>query len=420
MKRLTFLLTILFVLVSLLIATPGSARATSSFPNVPSGYAYATYTTVPSGSGYATYGPSIPVGLSCTAPSTTGTLTNSGNITSVNSLVNSGTATSTITVNRTATALSVTSTADVKNLKLLGGLISANDLKATVTSTSNASGTTSMNNSQFSGLSITGIPVPANPTPNTKLSIPLVGTVTLNEQSGPFNATNSTSISVIAMDVRITQTNSLGFPVGSHIIVAYAQSGIQLSAVAATAYGLYALGLGGSVPSVGPTAAVGISCKGGSATNTVNTLNSPVIGSTANESSSASGQIIGSTSHATSQNHISNLNLLTGFASADSITTTATADFNGTTGSSSGSAVFQNGKLNGQSVPNNPAPNTRVNLPGIGYAIENEQFGSSSSSGASKTVFALDIYVTTAGNSLNLPAGARIIVSVATAAVASS
>ena len=221
------------------------------------------------------------------------------------------------------------------------------------------------------------------------------------------------------MDVSITQTNSLGFPVGSRIIVAWAQSGILPASVTASAYGVYALGLGGSVPSVGPVATAAISCSGGSATNSVSTLNSSVIGSTGTESSSASGQITGSTSHATSQNQISNLNLLSGFASATSITTTATADLNGTTGSSSGSTVFQNGKLNGQPLSNNPAPNTRVNLPGIGYAIENEQSGSSSSSLASKTVIGLDIYVTTANNSLHLPVGSRIIVSRATAGVAS-
>ncbi len=406
-------------MLSLSIATAGTTHATSGFPGVPTGYAYATYTSVPSGSGNVTYGPSIPVALSCTTPPATNTLTNSGNITSVNTLVNSGTATSTITVNRTATDLSVTSTADVKNLKLLGGLITSNDLKASVTSTSNASGTTSVNNSQFSGLTVSGATVPTNPPPNTKLSIPQVGTVTLNEQYGPINATKSTSIRVIAMDVSITQTNSLGFPVGSRIIVAWAQSGIMPASVTATAYGVYALGLGGSVPSVGPVATAAISCSGGSATNSVSTLNSSVIGSTGTESSSASGQITGSTSHATSQNQISNLNLLSGFASATSITTTATADLNGTTGSSSGSTVFQNGKLNGQPLSNNPAPNTRVNLPGIGYAIENEQSGSSSSSLASKTVIGLDIFVTTASNSLHLPVGSRIIVSVATAGVAS-
>ena len=427
MKRLTVSLITMFVLLVLSVVNVSAASisrtvqasgASGNFPGIPTGYAYATYTSVPGGTGNVTYGPSIPVSLNCTTSPTSNTLTNSGVITPVNPLVNSGTATSTITVTRSATALSVQTTEDIKNLKLLGGLITANDLQASVNSTSTASGATSKNSSQFGGLTISGVNQPTNPAPNTTLSIPLVGSVTLNEQSGPSNGLHSTSISVIMMDVRVTQSNALGLVVGSRIIVAYAQSAILPSAVIATAYGLYAIDLGGSVPAVGPAAAVGISCSGGSSTNTVNSFNASIIGGTGSETSSVSGHISSTDSNATSHNMVSALNLLSGFASAQSISTTAMADANNTTASSSGSAVFDNGQLDGTALPDNPAPNTRENLPGIGYAILNEQYGSSSATSATITVIGMDIHVTTANNSLNLPAGARILISVVIAAAA--
>ncbi len=424
MKRVTVMLITLFVLLVLSVVTVSAAsisrtvQASSNFAGIPTGYAYAIYTSVPSGTGNVTYGPSIPVSLNCTTSPASNTLTNSGVITPVNPLVNSGTATSTITVNRSATALSVQTTEDIKNLKLLGGLITANDLQASVSSTSTASGATSVNNSQFGGLTVSGVSEPTNPAPNTTLSIPLVGSVTLNEQSGPSNGLHSTSIGVIMMDVRVTQSNALGLVVGSRIIVAHAQSAILPSAVAATAYGLYAIDLGGSVPAVGPAAAAGISCSGGSSTNAVNSFSSTITGSTGSETSSVSGHISASDSNATSHNTVSTLNLLNSFASAQSISTTATADANGTTVSSSASAVFDNGQIDGTALPNNPAPNTRENLAGIGYVILNEQYGSSSASSASITVIGMDIHVNTANNPLNLPVGARILISVAIAGAA--
>jgi hypothetical protein len=423
-KRTTLSLIALFMLLSLsavnvsatnISRTARASNVSSGFPGFASGYVYAIYASVPGGSGNITYGPSISVGVSCTTPTASSTLTKSGTIIPINSLVNSGTATSTITVNRTATALSIQSTEEIKNLKLLGGLITASDLKAHVSSTSTTSGTSSTNDSAFSGLNISGISESIDPAPNTTRSIPLVGTVTLNEQAGPTNGLHSSKIAVIMMDVRVTRSNTLGFAVGSRIIVAYARSGILPSAVTATAYGLYAFPLGSSIPAAGPVALTGIECDGGSSTNTVNSFNSATFGSTGYETSSASGQITASDATATSHNNISTLNLLNSFASAESITTTATADVNGTTGSSSGSTVFVNGNLNGTPLSDNPAPNTRENLPGIGYAIVNEQFASNSSSNATQTVIAMDIYVNTANNPLNLPVGTRILVGVATA-----
>ncbi|HZU68978.1 MAG TPA: choice-of-anchor P family protein [Ktedonobacteraceae bacterium] len=422
-KRLIIALIALSALLPSTVAVANAASAiprSSLFPGVPNAYGYAVYVLAPSGSGGTSYGPSVPVGLSCTTPPGTNSITNSGPALPADPLILSGTANASITLNRTQGSLTIQTSEDIHNLSLLGGVIAANDIHALVTSTSSPAGASSTNSSTFSGLMVNGTPENNNPAPNTKLSLPGLGSVILNEQSGPFNGSNSTSIGVVAMDIQISSSNSLGIATGTRIVLAFVQSAIAPAAVTATTYGLYGLGLGGSTPNVGPGAVAGISCKGGSSSSSSSGISSSAIGSTGTEASSASGQLTSSSAVASSQNSISNLNLLSGLVSANKVTTLANASWNSSGSSSrSGSATFQNASVDGTALPTNPAPNTRENLPGIGYALINEQSGSNDSSGANETVIAIDIYVTVANNSLGLPVGARIIVSLASAGASS-
>ena len=424
MKRITILFVTLFALALLALSSVSAASvskaltASNTFPGVPNGYGYAAYVISPTGSGSANYGPSVPVGLSCTTPPTTNTVTNSGPAFSQGTLVGSGSTVSTITIGRTATNVTVQTSVDIHNLGILGGIIAANDVHAIVTSTAAASGATSTNSSSFSGLTVAGLPVNSNPAPNTTMALPGLGSVVLNEQSGPSNSPHTTSIGVIMMDVHITGLNSAGLAPGTRIIIAYVQSAVLPAALTANAYAFYASGLGGSNPTVGPVAIAGVSCRGGSSTIGSNGTTLPTVGSTGNETSSASGQITSSGVTATAQNSISNVNLLNGLVSADKVATIANAAWNGT-GSRSGSTTFVNAKVAGSALPTNPPPNTRENLPGIGYVIVNEQSGSNNASGASENVIGMDIYITVSNNSLNLPVGTRIIVSRSSAGASS-
>ncbi len=419
MKRIMALLVPLFLLLSLSICTASTVRAaaSSTFKSVPNGNAYAAYVIVPHGTGTITYGPSVPVSLSCTAPPPASPLTNSGPAVPLGPLAGGGTAQSMITVTRTSSSDTVRVSEDIKGLSILAGLIQADEVHALVTSTATPTGATSTSTSSFSRLTVAGLPVNNNPAPNTTLNLPGLGSIILNEQSGPTNGANTTSIGVVMMDIRISLLNGLGFPVGSRIIIGFANSASLPSAVGASAYGLYAQGLGGSTPSIGPLAAAGISCSGGSSTVTANAISEPNVGNVGSETSSASGQTTPTSANAKSSNSTSALNLLSGLIQASQVTTTANAAWNGT-GTSSGSTVFQNGTVNGVPLASNPAPNTRINLSGLGFVIVNEQSGSSNASGASEAVIGLDINITVT-NSLGLPVGARIIVSRSYAAAAS-
>ena len=419
MKRIMALLVPLFLLLSLSICTASTVRAaaSSTFKSVPNGYAYAAYVIVPHGTGTITYGPSVPVSLSCTAPPLASPLTNSGPAVPVGPLAGGGTAQSMITVTRTSSSDTVRVSEDIKGLSILASLIQADEVHAIVTSIATPTGATSTSNSSFSGLTVAGLPVNNNPAPNTTLNLPGLGSLILNEQSGPTNGANTTSITVVMMDIRISLLNGLGLPVGSRIIIGVASSASLPSAVGASAYGFYAQGLGGSTPSIGPLAVAGIGCSGGSSTVTANATSEPGVGNVGSETSSASGQTTPTSANAKSSNSTSASNLLAGLIQASQVTTTANAAWNGT-GTSSGSTVFQNGTVNGMPLANNPAPNTRMNLPGLGFVIVNEQSGSSNASGASIVVIGLDINITVT-NSLGLPVGARIIVSRSSAAATS-
>ena len=419
MKRIMALLVTLLLLLSLSVYTASTVRAaaSSSFTSVPNGSAYAAYVIVPRGTGTITYGPSVPVSLSCVAPPPASPLTNSGPALPLGPLAGGGTAQSMITVTRSSSSDTVQVSEDIQGLSILAGLIKADQLHAIVSSTVTPTGATSTNNSSFSGLTVVGLPVNNNPAPNTTLNLPGLGSIILNEQSGPTNGANTTSISVVMMDIRISLLNGFGLPVGSRVIIGAASSASLASAVGAGAYGLYAQTPGGSIASVGPLAATGIGCSGGSSTVTANAISVPIVGNVGSETSSASGQTTATSANAKSSNSTSTLNLLSSLIQASQVTTTANAAWNGS-GTSSGSTVFQNGMVNGVPLANNPAPNTRINLPGLGFVIVNEQSSSSNASAASEVVTGLDINITVT-NSLGLPVGARIIVSRSSAAASS-
>lgn len=122
-----------------------------------------------------------------------------------------------------------------------------------------------------------------------------------------------------------------------------------------------------------------------------------------------SGQITASESTVNSTSEIGAINLLEGRIQADSLTATANARLQGTTGSATGSVSLVGASVGGIELAANPAPNTRVNLPGIGRVIMNQQIKQVSSTRVSMEVNALVVIVTT-DNPLGLPVGTRIIV----------
>lgn len=416
MKR--FVCTVALVVV-IFVTLPLStlvAQATGSFASLPSGHAYVAYTT-PAISGVINSGSVIaPAGITCTKASTAST-NQVANI-AVGSLVDSGSANTVVTNTQTATSGTIQSSVTVQNVSLLAGLVRATKLQAMLTSTASASGAnTTVKQASFSGLSIAGIPLLYNPAPNTKLSLVGLGSVTLNEQS-LSNGSTSSNGSVNMIDIHVTVANNLiGLPVNTQIIVGHVDSSETIEPAPGTAqaesYGLFA-GVSSQVI-LAPVAPAYTGCAGGSGQSNV-TSKTYSFGSAGVITDTASGSITSSSSTASAQSTISEPNLLGGLIKANLIVSKANASF-GTTGSVSSSVTFSNLTIGGVAQSNNPAPNTSITLPGLGYATLNEQAQVLNSTAAIVSEYAIDIHITTAANIFGLGVGARIVIGASVANV---
>jgi len=115
-------------------------------------------------------------------------------------------------------------TATVEDLSLLGDLVTANVVKSVAQDTfRDGRRISSTNGTRFAGLTVAGVPVPVDVAPNTRLSLPGIGYVIVNEQKVP-SPTSTQRLQVNGLHVFVTRNNTLGLPIGTQIVVAHADS----------------------------------------------------------------------------------------------------------------------------------------------------------------------------------------------------
>ncbi|HLZ63252.1 MAG TPA: choice-of-anchor P family protein [Ktedonosporobacter sp.] len=423
--KFTFVLvTTLFLILSLeafsptaRAATDGVSTSSNTLTGIASGSAYAGFLKVSAGSSIASVGPLFPTRLGCALSNHT--MSASGASINLGGFVSSGSLADTTTTSRTSGSVTVKASSSVQNVSLLSGLITATAINTVASSTADSSTASSSNSSTFVGLALAGVPIFDTPAPNTTISLPALGSVTLNEQVGPSNSSNATGISVTAIDIKVTVNNIFGLSVGTRILIAHAQTSFNRTAmpaaVSANAYALYVLVKAGSGSvSSGPWSLAEIGCTGGDTSVSLAGVSVPGIASTGTISDTAFGKITSSSANANSSSAIEEVNLLNGLITADTAKTTALASSNGT---ASATTTLLNATVDGISLSANPHPNTVMTIAGLGYIVLNEQFISITSTGASARVNALDIFVTTS-NAFGLPVGAQVIVGHANASVA--
>jgi hypothetical protein len=135
------------------------------------------------------------------------------------------------------TAPNVTSSEDIANVNLLNTLITADALHVNTQTSTVGTVVTSTGGTQFVNLVVNGQPIDASPAPNTKITLPGLGYVVLNEhrcahpiQGGCVNSNNE-SIQVNAIHVFITiANNTLNLKTGATLVVSHASSGAHLPA----------------------------------------------------------------------------------------------------------------------------------------------------------------------------------------------
>lgn len=117
-------------------------------------------------------------------------------------------------------------TAKVERISLLNGLIVAVGVRAVARTAISSSGvrTRSTDGTSFSGLKVLGLPLPINVKPNTKIGLPGIGVVVLNEQIIPPPRSDKET-QVNAIHVFVNTTNLLHLPVGAQLTVGHASAG---------------------------------------------------------------------------------------------------------------------------------------------------------------------------------------------------
>src|SRR6266702_3358054 len=203
----------------------------------------------------------------------------------------------------TSTAQSSQFTADVHDVNLLAGLITATEVKAVSTTSNDATGLhVSAAGSTFVNLVVGGNAITVVPAPNTVLTLSVggqvVGTVTLNEQIQSIGATKA-SLTVNMIHVKLTADIPGVATAGTNIIVSHAKSDLELNKAGSLdgqAYGTKATV--GSLILSGPTAVVHMPCGGTNGkvvTNSVATVDLGTLGSSGTVTDTAQGTITGNT-----------------------------------------------------------------------------------------------------------------------------
>jgi hypothetical protein len=335
----------------------------------------------------------------------------------------------------TVMAKKETSSALVKNISKVTGLrafdvdgvggeeplITAKAIKAVANTSANASTIKSTpEGSKFVNLKIAGQSINADVPANRKVDLPGVGHVILKSVRKSGDGERLGKITVEMLTVVVTEeTNTFGLPVGSRIVVAHAVSGYSRTDVKAElgghAYAAQALTTTNLIKNrVGRAALVVLGCEGTSGKVRTNNVNSLDVGQTLSSgtgTTSAYGKQLATGGVARTTATVEDLSLLSGLITADAVKAVAQDKVRGgnRTSSTEGSR-FVNLKVGETSVAIEPAPNTRLPLPGIGYVIVNEQQVPSSPTSAVRVKVNGLRVVIRKDNILGLPVGTQIVV----------
>lgn len=256
------------------------------------------------------------------------------------------------------------------------------------------------------------MPITATPAPNTKITLPGVGYVELNQQTGHVHA-HKAGLTVIGLHLVVTLSTPLA-PVGTQIIVSDAASslgGPVSGLLSGLAYGASAnvagtIIAGREFPE--PLACLGTG--GVTKTNTGASVGIPGVLASGTVADTVEGTDTATAVSGRTTSTVEGLNLLSGLVTATVIKAGVTASGNPPT-------LANHSKFLGLSVAGFPgitdhvAPNTRLSLAGLGTLWLNRQ----TKTAHKITVIMVQLDVTVPSNPAGLPVGT--VVNIAYASV---
>jgi hypothetical protein len=264
-------------------------------------------------------------------------------------------------------------TANTAAITLLGGLITAQAIKAVSTTTLQSNGTFQVSSagSTFNNLVIVGHVYNGSVPANTRVNIPLIGYVVLNEQTSNIS-TALANLTVNMIHIHVTTLNILGLQVGTEIIVSNANSGmVNVFAPAILNGGSFGTEVLGQLLSSAPTAPVILPCLGTSGsllTSTLASVNLPSILTSGTVTSSGESDITEYKSSGRTTSTVQGLNLLSGLVTANVMTAQVNTVVDDTIQVFSvGTDTFAGISVAGHpEITDNVPYNTSVSLAGLG------------------------------------------------------
>jgi hypothetical protein len=354
----------------------------------------------------------------------------------LNSALSSNGTDSSIYTKKTATTAEEKNQSEVENLNLLGGMITADAVKSVAAlSATKSKVTLSAGDSGFTNLKIAGKSYPGTAKPNTVITLPNIGTVTLNSQT-KTHAFTASSIDVSMLILKITNPAGVGLPislpiptvrlpVGTTIQIGRAVAGfnrqVPKAALSGSAYGTLATAqvTGALENKIGKVALLSLGCEGtdGALVSRRQSTNLQNIAVVNKAISTAQSGPKGAGMYATTTSTIQSLNLLGGLIKGTNMTAVAKETLvNGKLTSSAAGSGFDQLTILGVPVPTNAPPNTGRALPGLGKVIVNEQVVGTKP-GQATTVNGLHIQITQS-NPLKIPVGVNLVIAHADVKVA--
>lgn len=317
--------------------------------------------------------------------------------------------------------------AHTAGVSLLNGLIQVSAVDTTATASGSSTSAPAANvQTTLLGLTIAGKTYPANVPANTVVGIPGVATIVLNYQASAANPDAAAAIGdgIVVTLLQPVGQIAAGAQVSINPVYASVVKATDLSRgnpVAGFAYGSYVTAHVGNLLKVesGQTAMNSLpnyGTDGNVINNSTANVNVPGAVNLGAVQTFGSGIQSVPLSDATESAKITGLNLFNGLITATAIGTSAEVRVtNGTHGVLTGSTSFVNLVIGGQTIPVNTAPNTTINVAGLGAVTINEQASAANAQGWGEKVIGLHIVLSTA--QAGLPAGANIEIATSGAVV---
>jgi hypothetical protein len=323
------------------------------------------------------------------------------------------------------------SNAHTANVNLLNGAIKVSAVDTTSTAESSSEGTpTASSSTEFIGLTIAGKKYPINVPANTGVTIPGVANVRINA-SYVSSKDKSIVTQGAGLYVTLLQARS-GYAAGATIVVnpTYAlvsqitnkDGGSPLGGGGLGAFAFAHVGdeIKAQTGRIGAQGVPALGTDGETIANTTAKVSLPGLLSAKVIESTANGTTLPALSEATVTSDVTDLKLfpsgLSSLISAKVIGTTAHVRLDGGTPVTEGSLQFINLKIAGKAIPVDVAPNTTIDVAGLGKVVINERT-EVRRAGITHGYRVIGLHITLDTARAGLPVGAEIQVGNSTAIV---